>query len=171
MNTPGSRSKQSKASDHTPHSNSKKSKAEVCPTCDLVMHKCGDKSKSDDALYYKVDCQSWLHRKCVGMAREMYIALGQSEEVYHCPHCKSVIYQEEINNLKNTIKELLKTTSDLKSKVDSPDSINPATKSLQESQSTKCTPAQSLQTPQPGILVANPPAPHINEDRKFNAVI
>ena len=33
------------------------------------------------------------------------------------------------------------------------------------------TPAQSLQTSQPGILVANLPAPHKNEDRKFNVVI
>ena len=171
MNTPGSRNKRSKASDHTPHSNSKKSKAEVCPICDVVIHECDNKSKSDDALYCEGDCQSWFHHKCVGMTRKMYIALGQSEEVYYCPHCKSVIYQEEINSLKNTINELSEIISDLKSKVDSPDSINPATKSLQESQSTQCAPALSLQTSQPGILVANPPAPHINEDRKFNAVI
>ena len=42
---------------------------------------------------------------------------------------------------------------------------------MQKSQSTQCTLAQSLQRSQPEVLVANPPAPHINEDRKFNAVI
>ena len=97
------------------------------------------------------------------MTRKMYITLGQSEEVYYCHHCKFAIYQEKINSLKNTIKELSETISDLKSKVDSPESINPATKSLQESQSIQCTPARSLQTSQPGILVANPPAPHIHK--------
>ena len=171
MSTPASRNKRSKVSDRTPHSNSKKSKAEVCPICDVVIRDCDDKSKSDDALYCEGDCQSWLHRKCVGMTRKMYIALGQSEEVYYCPHCKSAIYQEEINGLKNTIKDLSKTIADLKSKVDPSDNINPATKSLQESQSMQCRPAQSLQALQPGILVANPPAPQMAEDRKFNAVI
>ena len=62
MNTPGSRNKLSKVSDCTPHSNSRKSKAEVCPICDVVICECDDKSKSDDALYYEGDCQSWLHR-------------------------------------------------------------------------------------------------------------
>ena len=88
------------------------------------------------------------------MTRKMYITFGQSEEVYYCPHYKSAIYQEKINSLKNTIKELSEIISDLKSKVDSPDSINPATKSLQESQSTQSTPTQSLQISQTGILVA-----------------
>ena len=97
------------------------------------------------------------------MTHKMFIALGQSEEVYYCPHCKSAIYQEEINSLKNTIKELSETVSDLKSKVDSLDNINPTTRYLQESQSTQYTPVQSLQTSQPGILVANPPAPHIRK--------
>ena len=67
------------------------------------------------------------------MTHKMFIALGQSEEYNIAPTAKSAIYQEEINSLKNTIKELSETLSDLKSKVDSPDSINPATKSLQES--------------------------------------
>ena len=33
--TPETRNKRSKPSDRTPHSNSKKTKAEVCPICDV----------------------------------------------------------------------------------------------------------------------------------------
>ena len=165
MSTPGTRGRRSKPSDRPSHGNSKKSKAEVCPICDVFVRDCDDKSKSDDALFCEGDCQAWLHRKCVGMTRKLYIVLGQSEEAYYCPHCKFNVYQEEINSLKKTIKELSETVSDLKSKVASSVTVTPAKKSLLGSET------QSPQAPQPGILVANPTVPHINEDRKFNAVI
>ena len=80
MSTPGTRNRQSKPSDHPSHSNSKTSKAEVCPICDVIIRNCDEKSKSDDALYCEGDCQEWLHHKCVSMTRKLYTALSQSEE-------------------------------------------------------------------------------------------
>ena len=73
MSTPGTRGRRSKPSDRPSHGNSKKSKAEVCPICDVFVRDCDDKSKSDDALFCEGDCQAWLHRKCVGMTRKLYI--------------------------------------------------------------------------------------------------
>ena len=100
---PGGRHKHGKPTDRTPPGDPKKTKEseEVCLICGVKIQE-GD--EPDQAVYYEGDCQGWLHRKCVGMTNKLYLALGQSEEPYFCPHCTCKVLQEEINSLKDTTK-------------------------------------------------------------------
>lgn len=113
MTTPSSGRKRGKPTNGTPSSGSKKSKeTEVCLICDEIIH---DGDNPDDAVYCEGDCQGWLHRNCVCMTKKMYVAIGQSNDPYFCPHCKFTIYHKEINSLRDTIQALSKELSHLKS--------------------------------------------------------
>ena len=115
---PGGRRKRGKPTDRTPPGAPKKIKEteEVCLICNVIIQ---EGEEPDDALYCEGQCQRWLHRKCVSMTNKVYLALGQSEEPYFCPHCKCNVYQKEINSLKDTIKALSDEVTYLKSREES----------------------------------------------------
>ena len=100
--------KRGKPTDCFPPGASKKTKEnqEVCLVCELVIKEGND--EPDETVYCEGDCQGWLHRKCVGMTKKLYLALSESDNPYICPHCKLTSYQDKINSLKGTIKTLLR---------------------------------------------------------------
>ena len=119
MTTPSGRRKRGNPTDRTPPGDSKKSKeAEVCLICEVII--C-DGDDPDDAVYCEGDCQGWLHRKCVNMTMKLYVAIGQSNDPYFCPHCKFDVYQKEINSLKVTVQALQDELAHLKSNEEATD--------------------------------------------------
>ena len=116
MTTPRAGKRDKPATDHTPPKESKKPREndhEVCLICDAVIH---EEDNAEDAVYCEGDCQGWLHRKCVCMSKKLYIATGQSNDPYFCPHCKFVVHQKEVDRLRDTIKALSNELALLKSK-------------------------------------------------------
>lgn len=169
MTTPGGRRKRGPAN-RSPPGDPKKTKEddEVCLICDVTIQDSDD--EPNEALYCEGDCQGWLHRKCVGMTKKLYLTLGQSEEPYICPHCKLNAYQEEINNLKGTIKSLTDELTHLKSKEESTYSAVAAASDEQDPATSHSVdqPLSSSKVTKPDT---KPPAGILPGDRKFNIVM
>ena len=57
----------------------------VCLVCDVVINEDGDDVTGDDAVFCEGICDTWMHRKCVGMS--VFDNLGGSNNPYLCPTC------------------------------------------------------------------------------------
>ena len=177
--TPKNKRKRVKPTDRTPPGESKKSKeSEVCLICDTVIR---DGDDPDDALYCEGDCQGWLHRKCVCMTKKLYVALGQSDDPYLCPHCAFAEYEQEIDSLKDQVKSLSEELTLLnmqQSKSNNfrdntfPDSVN----ALHSETNQPVNPDNNQQSVTQIPTVSNtglfkPPNGILPGDRKFNVII
>ena len=90
---------------------------QVCATCDSVIQDKDDNCASDDAVYCEGQCQALLHRKCLGMSKKFYIALGEIDEPYFCPNCCVFAYKKEIESIKATVASLSEELSLMQDKL------------------------------------------------------
>ena len=127
------------------------------------------------------DCQGWLHRKCVCMTKKLYVALGQSDEPYLCPHCAFAQYEQEIDSLKDQVKSLSEELTLLnmqQSKSNNlrdntfPDSVNALHSETNQSVNPDNDQQSSTQIPTVSNTgLSKPPNGILPGDRKFNVII
>ena len=117
MSTPKRRKSKRKAPVHnTPPSNNvvKKSKDTQettandveCLICDNAILEPGENTDGHDAVFCEGDCQGWIHRHCASLTRPAFEKLLSESTAYLCPHCTLAKQCNEINALKETIKNL-----------------------------------------------------------------
>jgi len=107
--------KEHPAPDHTspPKSSGKKKqkkkpKPADCPVCENVIIK-EDKERDttgDDALFCKGQCNTWIHRTCLGLNKKLYEALTGADNPYLCPHCLLNKQSHELDDLRQQVKTL-----------------------------------------------------------------
>ena len=135
-------------------------------------------TEGEDAIFCEGECQVWLYRKCVGLAKCAFTLIGNFKEPFLCPHYSSNHYKKEINELKELVKSLSNSLSSLLNQINptgstsSADSVsnlvNNQPLANQLSHSTKSASHQST------ILLANKSPsslPDNSVDQKFNLVI
>ena len=117
------RGKRQRSTNGSPSKSSKKKKEKgtsfVCPICTENIIESTRGRQGHDAVYCEGSCNTWLHRKCVGLTKTAYDNLD-NDTPYICPHCQIQVQQNEIQSLKNTLTQLTKTMEELKAKLDPP---------------------------------------------------
>lgn len=57
----------------------------TCPIClDPILEAVGRKA-GDDAIECDGSCATWLHRRCAGLTREVYLAVSELSDPFFCP--------------------------------------------------------------------------------------
>ena len=111
MNVPNCKFRRQRPANGSPANCSKEKRDKgtfVCPVC-LENIVEGTKTKpGQDAVYCEGICDTWLHRKCVGLSKTTFANLDINVP-YICPHCQLHTQEIEIVSLKNTIETLTKT--------------------------------------------------------------
>ena len=115
MTTPGKTKRREPESNTPPISTRKKSKdhhQHACPICEREIIEAQDESKGEDvsegdnAVFCEGLCQKWFHRTYCGLARELFAAMGESNEPFMCYYCMTSKQRDEINDLKALVKTL-----------------------------------------------------------------
>ena len=90
------------------NSNRPKSKASLfrCSVClEEIIEPIG-KKEGQDAIYCDGVCRAWLHRKCIGLPKDRFKLVSESNDPFYCPHCRVELQCEEISHLKAAVAEL-----------------------------------------------------------------
>ena len=79
----------------------------TCAVCDEIITEPTDDEPGDEAVYCEGKCESWFHRKCVGLSRTAYTLASEPESPpFYCLLCMQLVYLNEINKLKEHISSL-----------------------------------------------------------------
>ena len=70
----------------------------------------------DDTVFCEGKCDAWIHRTCIGLNKQSYEALSESEPSYLYPHCMLSKQMNEIKDLKQLVKSLAENLSAAKTK-------------------------------------------------------
>ena len=166
----------------------KQKKKDDPPQVDCLV--CGNKiteaneeegTTGDDAVFCEGKCNAWIHRTCIGLSKQSYEALSESESPYLCPHCTLSKQTKEIEDLKQLVKSLAENLSAAKNQIialkanqaESPEQPGNATEvSTGEAPETvinmevtnSATPAVAAKPTKSNGISAQ-------DDRKFNAVL
>ena len=86
----------------------------VCPVCEKVIVEETENLQGDEAVFCEGACQSWIHRTCIGITKQMYASLGESEDSFFCCYCMIASLQTEISSLKTQVKSLTTELKEIK---------------------------------------------------------
>ena len=168
----------------------------ICPVCDAIITEDGDDVTGDDAVYCEGICDTWMHRKCVGMSKIVFDNLGGSNDPYLCPTCVISKQSKEISKLRVLVKSLTSELSSLKNLAPKITDLENKLLSTQESDGNNRHPGNSSapsvmthheqpssiikQKPKPVSISPNgqvtdkptiPPRPsQVTPDKKFNLI-
>lgn len=106
-----------KSKDGDPFVTQNRSDGSICSICDeIILEPIEEEQMGHDAVYCEGICQCWLHRKCAGLSKQTFDALGESDDPYHCTHCTLIAQQKEISDLKEQVKSLSSQLENLTNK-------------------------------------------------------
>ena len=82
--------------------------AECCPVCGNTIIEEDEEQgvTGDDALFCEGQCNTWIHRTCLGLNNKLYQALTEADDPYLCPHCLLDKQAHELNDLRKQVKTL-----------------------------------------------------------------
>jgi len=66
--------------------NSKKKGECLCPICLEKIAKPTKTKGGQDSIYFEGECDAWLHRRCAGLSKSIFITLEKSSDPFFCPH-------------------------------------------------------------------------------------
>ena len=171
MDTSASQKRSRPPSDSPQSSNKKKTKKKGGCTCPICLETIIESTKSKsghDAIYCEGHCNSWLHRRCAGLSKPLFVSLEKSTDPFYCPHCQLRNLTTEISTLKVTIKSLNEKIATLQPVVRSSDQL-PNSKSIANI-SPEASTADASQSKQ-SLLNKSSVSPPTPVDKKFNIVI
>ena len=90
--TPKKKNKRKRASEGTPPDKAgkklkDKSECITCHICEDPILEPTDHFEGQDTVFCEGICNSWLHRKCVGLTHSTFDIVCKSEDPYLCPYC------------------------------------------------------------------------------------
>ena len=86
-----------------------------CFICDNAIAIASETNEGEDALFCDGLCQAWCHRKCIGLSRQLFTIVCESDDPFLCLYCSLACYQKEIVNLSEQVKSLSSEIAQLKS--------------------------------------------------------
>ena len=157
--TPKKKNKRKRASEGTPPDKAgkklkDKSECITCHICEDPILEPTDHFEGQDAVFCEGICNSWLHRKCVGLTHSIFDIVCESEDPYLCPYCVIAKQSKEILVLRQQVEILMNKLSIQLPQL--PESVPPA---------NQTAPMES--EPQP-TLVQNATASNIPANKKPN---
>ena len=103
----------SRVSENSPtNQDKKKSKNSHVVSCSICEQDIID--DRDDSVFCEGICQTWLHRRCAGLSKQVFAILSKSKDPYMCSFCSLSKYKEEITGLRNQITSLTNELASLK---------------------------------------------------------
>ena len=184
MTTPQASNKRVRPASNTPPTVNKKNKdspPQPCSICESTIVESDELNEGEDAIFCEGECQIWLHRKCVGLTKNAFTSISNSNEPYLCPYCSNNYYKKEIKELNELVKTLSDRLSSIERQTIPPDATHSTELASNEvinqllpnqpSQSSESLNSTRNRTATP--LTGKPPAslPDNSVDRKFNLVI
>lgn len=111
MTTPSDTKKKTKRNrpvDHSPPDKTgKKTREAICPVCNKKIPETTEEGEEpQEAVFCEGDCSTWIHRQCAGLTVTMFTKLGESDSPYKCIYCMLKAQNDEIQQLKDTVKVL-----------------------------------------------------------------
>ena len=116
----------------------------ICPICLDKIAEDTDDTDGHDAIFCEGTCNAWIHYRCAGISKTLFQMCRNSENSYHCPHCRLLGFETLIQEMKSTI-------SSLKQRIEALENCTPTIKDT--------TSASNLPNSNP-VLTSAPPAPH-----------
>ena len=127
-----------------------------------------------------ITCNSWIHRQCAGLSQILYKAYQNGDDPFYCPHCRLVLHEQQLLELKSTIDIPKKEVTDLKAETSKhnevtrlqsttkqPQLVTQPTTSVPKAPDTSNAIQQAATTMKSSKLGGD----KMQEDRKFNVVI
>jgi len=91
------------------------SEGTICVVCENVIAAASERKKGDDAVFCEGYCQGWSHRKCIGLSKQLFKIICESDDKFLCLYCSLACYQKEIVELSDKVKTLSSEIAQLKS--------------------------------------------------------
>ena len=88
--------------------------AHSCDICLEVIVEASENKSGQDAIFCDGKCQTWLHRKCIGLSRSLFLEIVDSSEPFFCSYCKLANEEKKILNLSVVSDSLSKVLCELK---------------------------------------------------------
>lgn len=164
-----------------PSPSAQKGDESQCAICLKVIEDRSANSEGEDSVFCEGTCQRWLHRTCAGLTDPAFDDLRNSDDRFYCYQCFVASHTSEIKDLRNTIAELTKELSTLRSllpvEASSTQKHNvpvPIPLSYSSAVKSKGSTDFSSEDVAPSPHHSLPPKPQSHSDRnerKFNVVI
>ena len=87
----------------------------ICPVCLDPIVDATEDTEGHEAIYCESTCNSWIHRQCAGLSKTLFKKLEESDEPFCCPHCRLVLQDKQLQELKSLVDALSKEVITLKS--------------------------------------------------------
>ena len=90
-----------------------------CLVCGSRITKANEEEgiTGNNAVFCEGKCDAWIHRTCIGLSKQSYEDLSESESPYLCPHCILSKQTKEIEDLKQLVKSLAENLSAAKKQI------------------------------------------------------
>lgn len=158
----------SSPSSQSTRSSTKKSKSTcfVCPICDESIKDSSTRVSGQDSVFCDGVCNTWLHRRCAGLSKMLFVALSHSKDPFYCPHCRLHLLSKELSSLRMDFDALSSKLVELQECVSNSDAkLTTVNGSDSGSPPAVKDPCQNfLSRVQSKVAAPSPPS----NDRKFN---
>ena len=90
-------------------------KSYYCLVCldEILNRDTSDNNDDEETIFCEGYCDSWVHRRCIGLTKKALISYRESNNPYMCPSCRISKYEHLISDMKSTIASLELKVSEL----------------------------------------------------------
>ena len=139
-----------------------------CPVCleEVACREACDDNDDDESIFCEGDCDSWVHRRCIGLPKRVLIQHKTTNNPFFCPTCRFNKYDLLISDMKSTIASLEQKVSDLEKKNATLTTKPPPPSHNSTSIATKDNATNSKQDATPNSNIQEVVASFINEEKE-----
>ena len=159
-----------------PPLNSPGEESTTCPICLDPIIDATEDTEGQEAIFCEGECDAWLHRQCAGLSQRLFKIYHDRDDPFHCPNCRLITQEHQMQELKSTIESLHKKVSELKAQskdtTDLPNSVQESQDGIPHPTSGVPTEPATIRSVQvPAITASKKTDNKAYNDRKFNVVI
>ncbi|XP_065905403.1 uncharacterized protein [Dysidea avara] len=99
--TPRPRSKRKRPRQNLPGNNTT-----VCPVCLDPIIDATEETEGQEAIFCESACNSWIHRQCAGLSQALFKKYEEREDPFYCPHCRLIIQDTQLRELRSMVENL-----------------------------------------------------------------
>ena len=118
------------------------------------------------------NCNAWVHKTCLGLNKQAYDALSESDSPYLCPHCMINKQTQEIDSLKQLVKASTNDLALIKNRSSaSGENLNQSSASYNDSGTVTNKDTIAGSSPNRYQTTFNSSMNYPSTDRKFNVIV
>ena len=89
-----------------PLQNSPADSLTTCPVCLDPIIDATEDTEGQDAIFCESACNSWIHRQCAGLSQALFKKYEEREDPFYCPHCRLIIQDSQLQELRSMVENL-----------------------------------------------------------------